>query len=342
VVRESKRLLWGSIQAVLEPSPHRLEPTCPHFGRCGGCTWLHFAYPAQAQWKRQIVADCLARIGGLEADVEWAEDPACRLGYRTRAEFHAGEGGVGFYAEGTHRVVDVQRCPLCHDRLNQVLGRLRALPIRSSVQVVVDPGGPDVLVWAKRPAAALKRAFPVVESPHGPATPSHFVFDGCPIVNGAFSQSSLLLNRLLVSTVQSLAQPPGERVLDLYCGNGNLSRSLGAPHVVGLDHNAALVHAANAAAPGDYRVGDETAFAEALQQPWDTVLLDPPRAGAKAILGDLAQCEARQILYVSCDPATLARDLRALTAQGWRLARCVAVDLFPHTAHIESVCRLER
>jgi len=168
------------------------------------------------------------------------------------------------------------------------------------------------------------------------------LFDGVPVVNGAFSQSSLLLNRVLVRTVRELAGD-AMSMLDLYCGSGNLSLSL-APRgrLLGLDLCRDAIDAANAVRPGAYRRGDEHAFRDALRLPWELVLLDPPRMGAKAIAQDLAVCPANAIVYVSCDPATLARDLKIIMAGGWRLTRAVAVDLFPCTAHIETVCRLER
>jgi len=344
VIKESKGVLWGIIDSLLEPSPDHIEPPCPKFdagGGCGGCMWMHFAYPAQAQWKRRIVRDCLERIAKLDIEVGWEEDAELRLGWRTRAEFHAAEGRFGFYALGSHEIVDIEECPLCHDNLNRVLERLRGLPIRGSVEVVVNPEGPEVLIAAKHPHRSLREAFEWVnalddEKPH------QFLFDGVPIVNGAFSQSSLLLNRLLVGIVNRMVGD-AKSVLDLYCGNGNLSLQLpGQVRVLGLDHNRRAVRAANEIGRGTYQAGDESDFRRALKEPWDAVILDPPRTGAKTIIAALADTPCTSIVYVSCDPATLARDLRGLVDRGCRLVEAVAVDLFPNTAHVETVSRLER
>jgi 23S rRNA (uracil1939-C5)-methyltransferase len=341
VTGRSKGILWGAMDEILDPSPDRVEPCCPYFGRCGACAWLHFGYPAQAEWKRRMVGDCLARIAGIETDVDWAEDPNLRTGYRTRAEFHGSNGRLGFYASGSHTVVDIERCPLCHENLNAALQRLRALSMPDSVEILVNPEGPEVLIWAKRPHPSLVEHFGTVDSPHS-EHPHQFVYDGIPIVNGAFSQSSLLLNRVLVRTVHDMTGAAG-RVLDLYCGNGNLSLGLRATgEVLGLDHNRHAVEAADAVRRGSYRVADEAAFHFALERAWDMILLDPPRTGAKSIAGRLAEAHADRIVYVSCDPATLARDLKRIAAGGWRLLRAVAVDLFPHTAHVETVCLLAR
>ena len=341
VSKESKGVIWGVIDSLIQPSPDRVEPPCPAFGECGGCMWVHFAYPAQAQWKRRIVRDCLQRIGRIDVEIGWEENPDLRLGWRTRAEFRGSEGHLGFYGLGSHDIVDVERCPLCHEKLNRVLGQLRALPIRGSVEVVVNPEGSEVMIAAKRPHRSLREAFELVNALDD-ERPHRFLFDGVPIVNGTFSQSSLLLNRLLVGIVLRMLRG-AESVLDLYCGNGNLSLQIsGKARVLGLDHNRRAVIAANEVVRGTYRPGEERDFCRALKDAWDVVILDPPRTGARSILDALAESPCKRIVYVSCDPATLARDLRGLVDRGWRLAECVAVDLFPNTAHVETICQLER
>lgn len=341
VIKETKGVLWGAIEEIVEASPDRTTACCEKFGACGGCSWLHFAYPAQAQWKRRIVRDSLERIAKIECDVAFEENPGLRLGYRTRAEFHADQGLLGFYAPASHTVVDIKSCPLCHEHLNQALERLRATPTKDAIEVNVNPEGPEVLIAAKRPHRSLRETFKLVNALDD-AQPHRFEFDGIPVVNGAFSQSSLLLNRLLVTVVSRMAAGASS-VLDLYCGNGNLSLRLpGAPRTLGLDQNRPAVAAAQAVGRGEYREGNEADFCRALKDKWDVVLLDPPRTGAKNVADAVAGSACNRIIYVSCDPATLARDLKTITASGWGLRETVAVDLFPNTAHVETVCRLER
>jgi len=283
------------------------------------------------------------RIAGLEVAVDCVCDENLCLGYRTRAEFHGDGTRLGFYALRSRRVVDVAQCPLCHVRLNAALERLRATTREGAIELMVNPEGTDTLAWTMRPNPKLRTAFPLANSLYGRGRRSSFLFDGTPIVNGTFTQSSLLLNRLLRQTVCQVVGTPSS-LLDLYCGNGNLSLSFAdSARVLGLDHNRAAVRAAEAIGAGTYRVGDESAFRKALHtETWAVVLLDPPRTGAKGILDALVACEAQHIVYVSCDPATLARDAKRLAEHGWRVARLRVVDLFPNTAHIESVCQFER
>ena len=344
IVRRSKGVLWAAITDIVEPSPHRVEAPCPVFGKCGGCQWLSFEYPAQAEWKCQIVRDCFQRIGRLTTDPEWADDPDLRLGYRTRAEFHAAEGAVGFYERGSHNVVNIAACPLCHDKLNAVLERIREARPGQSVDVTVNPEGDDVLVWTRQPSETLKDMFSQYDWGRENAARHGFMFDGVPVVNGTFSQSSLLLNRVLLEVVQTLVGQP-KSLLDLYCGCGNLS--LGFAHedvdVLGIDRDVAAVTAADAVGPGTYEIGGEGDFIHALdRREWDAVLLDPPRSGAKAVAPRLARMNGGAIVYVSCDAATLARDAAVLCKAGWTLARTVVVDMFPNTWHVETVCRFER
>lgn len=343
IVRRSKGVLWGAIDRLVKASPDRIDPGCGVYGRCGACTWLHFAYPAQAEWKQRIVNDCFERIAKISVDVHWADEPDRRLHYRTRAEFHGDGDGFGFFAGGTHDVVDVVTCPLCHPNLNAALPKLRDLRIRGSVELTVNPEGGDVLVWTPRRSAPLDEAFSHAQWTDSEGPRAQFLFDGVPVVNGAFCQSSLLLNRVLLAVVRN-AIGDGESILDLYCGSGNLSLELAKGRTVtGIDHNRASIEAAQRMGAGDYRIGDEASFAEAIEsRSWNIIMIDPPRTGAKGIAEVIARSAAERVVYVSCDPATLARDARVLSAGGLKVARVTAVDLFPNTFHVETVCVFDR
>lgn len=362
--RAAKGVLWARIAELIEPSPHRETPPCEVFGACGGCSWLHFAYDAQLASKRRIVQDCLQRIARIDIAPDIAANPALRRGYRTRAELHGDGESWGFYARGSRDVVDIASCPLCHPRLNAALAQLRTVRAQTGVEITVNPEGDDVLVWVREPSRPgrtragrrprraprdaarrlVRNAFPQAQGLGDDAPRAAFSFDGVPVVNGAFSQGSLLLNRLLRDVVGAMLGD-ARNVLDLYCGSGNLSLRLAdeGRRVLGLDHNGAAVAAAAATGKGTYEAGSESDFAEALADAtWDAVILDPPRQGAKAIAPALAAAPAHRVVYVSCDPATLARDARALIAEGWRPAACTVIDLFPDTPHVETAIRFDR
>jgi len=341
VTRRGKSALWAEIVSVLEPSPDRLTDARTAGSEPGGASWLHFAYPAQAEWKRRIVADCFERIAKIPVTPDWIEDESLRLGYRTRAQFHGDGEHTGFFAAGSHTVVDTDGCPLCHARLNEALAQLKPLRIKGNVTVTVNPEGDETLVWSKFVRRSLREAFPLANAPSDKRKRSQFLFDGIPIVNGAFAQSSLLLNRRLVAEAHAhMTNAPS--VLDLYCGSGNLSLTLPERvDVLGIDHSRPAINAAYALRKGAYLAGGEDRMRKAIAEDrWDTIVLDPPRAGAKALAPALAKAHANRLIYVSCDPATLARDVAALCAGRWRLERVAAIDLFPNTAHVETVSTL--
>lgn len=341
--RETKSVLWGRIVEVLEPSPHRVVPPCGVYPECGSCMWIHFGYPAQAAWKSQIVRDCFTRIGKMAVEPTLRDVPELRLGYRTRAEFHVQDGRIGYFKLGTNDVVDVEHCPLSHPRLNDALARLRTAKPRQPVEITVNPEEDDVLVWTRQPDPEVGRVFPRAQHLKSREPRDWFSMDGVPVVNGCFSQSSLLLNRLLREIVHSQVGEP-RNVLDLYCGSGNFSIALPeSVDVTGIDHNRAAIFAADTQRPGAYHAGDTRAMVDAVgRRPWDAIILDPPRAGAKELMRALGSARARRIVYVSCDPATLARDCRALAEHGWHVEQLDVIDMFPHTPHVECVARLER
>lgn len=341
ITRRAKGVLWGRIERVITASADRLAADAAgHVGVCGGCQWAHFAYPAQASWKQRLIHEALQRYAGVEAEVEWREDPEQRTGWRTRAELHGDGEHLGFYAHGTHAIVETP-CPLLHPHLAAAVDGLRAAGWRGAVDLTVNPEGEDVLAFGRNATPESRAAVTAWDEPRTWPR-AQFDFDGAPIVNGGFSQAGLLLNRLLRGAVGECVQGTGP-LFDAYCGNGNLSLVyLATRKVAGMDISEPTI-AAVAEIGGDYAVGDEPEMAAAIRGgAWGTIVLDPPRAGAKALVPALCATQAEELVYVSCDPVALARDLKGLAAGGWRVARVIGLDLFPNTAHMETVVRLVR
>ncbi len=345
VYKRSATATWARLLEVVTPSPHRTEFIGDNPAMAEAYIWGCFGYPAQGEWKHRIVTECLRRIGKIDTEVEWIEDPGQRLGYRTRAEFHGDGTRLGLYAAQSNRIVPMTRCPLCNNAVNGAFQSLAELRLRGSVVITAHPETSEVMLWTN-PAELhrVRDAFPWANAMGDGRARAVFEVDGVPIVNGAFCQSSLTLNRMLLRIVQEMVGRPAS-LLDLYCGNGNLSLWLArqGARVEGYDHTPEAVHAANALGLGRYQRGGEAVMAEvAGRGGFEAVILDPPRSGAAALMPVLEKSDAERIVYVSCDPATLARDLKMLAAGGWRPERVAALDLFPHTPHVETVCLLRR
>src|SRR5438105_1734225 len=339
-------LAFASIREVLQPSPARVEPPCPYFGRCGGCDFQQLDYEAQLAAKVEIIRDCLRRVARVEPPLEIPITPAPDAWrYRSRARWQHDplRRLLGYYERGTHRVVDVAECPVAAPAVEGRLERLRA-----------------ALREGRLPEDA--REFEAVEGDEGvslapPVEPEDGREQARTIGGeryrfgaGCFFQINHALLEPLVS--EGLRDAAGDTALDLYSGVGLFTLPLARlfARVVAVEGHgpaadyarrnlasAALTNArVETSAVGDWLSGHAESFGHA-----DFVLLDPPRAGAEpeAVRGILA-LRPRHISYVSCDPATLARDLRAFAEGGYRVASVRAFDLFPQTHHVETVVHL--
>ena len=383
---------------VLTPAPGRATPACRYFGTCGGCHWQHLTYASQVEWKRDILRELLARVGKLgDMPVSAPITPAGPWEYRARAQFKVFAGGrlrIGFHQRETHRVVDIDRCPLLDARLNRVLKVLRrmrdpALPklfphlreIWVAVGTGASPGAGEVVVslFARaQDRAAIRLLFHRIQA-EVPRLQGVVLLDGDPRQHprfvdrhgqGAileqvgdyrfrldatafFQVSGLAAATLTRLVVEGAALTGTERVLDLYAGVGTFTVPLArlTREVVGVEANAAA--AADAAhnlrsngCPGARVVQTqaEQALPALVQEgPWDLGVMDPPRQGvSRRVLDAITGMAVRRIVYVSCDPSTLARDLGVLVAAGYRCTALTPVDLFPQTFHLEAVAVLER
>ncbi len=318
ITEDKPRFARARIINIKSPSKERVEPRCEVFGRCGGCQWQHLDYAAQAQHKERIFRETLERIGQLKEPTVEPIVPADQAWeYRQRIQLKSdGNGNLGFFAHGSHEVVSFDYCHISNAPLNAAIQEQRAV------------GHGIELNWDGQE----------VQIRHGE--------------HRSFEQVHHAQNRQLVACVKDYVAPQShERLLELYCGNGNFSLGLAShcKHIFAADQNAEAIGRAQRAtgqrklAGLHFVVGSaEWALKKAIRdkERIDTVLLDPPRSGAKEILDLIVMLSAHKLVYVSCDPAALARDLKFLTKKGYKLLRSRPIDMFPQTYHIESVTEL--
>ncbi len=342
--RAKSDLLRGILAKVLEPSELRVDPPCPYFGRCGGCHYQHTLYENQLELKRVILLEVFRRVGRIELEHEigmLAGDP---WHYRNRAQLHAHDGRVGFHAPGSHEVIPVDRCLISSPKLNDVIGRLaRELPhypkFSTTIELFTNEVDVQVNVMDRIPASARSLFEELGTS--------------LPIEQGAFrvSRNSFFqVNRFLIERLLDVAigQAEGESALDLYAGVGLFAHRLaarfravtavetGSSAFRDLEFNtkrAGLAVTCVKQTAEEYLAGLETTP--------DWIVADPPRAGlGKQATRELLRLRAPRLTIVSCDPSTLARDLRSFLDGGYRLASTTLVDLFPQTYHLETVVQL--
>ena len=343
---------------VVEAAPERVERPCPYSGpgKCGGCDWQHVSHAGQLELKAAVVREQLSRLAGLEVPVTVEALPGGPLRWRSRARFAVDRAGdPGLRRHRSHDVVPLDDCPITVEPAAQaVLGR-RWLDA-GAVDVAVDSAGAvttSTLDRRGRPqdVQVLRPGADVPEEPAGRAQRSAGGRDW-EVEGTGFWQVHPAAADALVQAVSAFAGvQPGETVLDLYAGaglfGGALTPGVGAAgRVVCVESDAAACAAADANLAdlpqaevwqGDVDAPGLTELLDDLGRP-DVVVLDPPRAGAgKDVSRVIAGAAPRAVVYVACDPASLARDVAAFTAAGYRLADLRAYDCFPMTAHVECV-----
>jgi len=369
IVEDKGRYARAQLAEILSPSPRRVTPQCPHFGlgRCGGCQWQHIAYQAQLEFKAAVVRDQLARIGHLpDAPVRETIPSTSAWHYRNRIQFSISDDGrLGFVATDGRRVEPIQECYLLHPLLEELLVALDLeLPglVRLSLRAGVNTGDQMIIFETQNDEP------PALESDL-PISCVLLLSDGTPVnlignnyiteaVAGrsfrisatSFFQVNTATAEELVQVVTEYLAPAGyETLLDAYCGVGTFALSLAdkVGQVIGIEEDARAVADARLNAGEmenvEFIEGSAEESLPQLERRIDLAVLDPPRQGCRPeTLAALIELAPRRIVYVSCDPATLARDARQLTNGGYQLVEVQPVDMFPQTYHIESVALFER
>jgi tRNA/tmRNA/rRNA uracil-C5-methylase (TrmA/RlmC/RlmD family) len=336
--------------AVLAPSPDRVPAPCAHAGpgRCGGCDWQHVSGPAQRALKAAVVREQLARLAGLpDVPVEVAELPGGLLGWRTRVRYAVGpDGRPGLHRHRSDALEPVQVCPLGTDAVTATGAAERSWPGAGALRVTASSGGDRAILVdpaAPGPAPALIGPAELTERAAGR--------DWRVSAAGFWQVHPAAADTLADCVLRMLEPRPGETALDLYAGAGLFAGVLAdrvGPHgrviAVEADPLAAADAVANLAGTPWATVRPVRVTAGLLGglgvRP-DVVVLDPPRTGAGPdLIAAILAATPRAVAYVACDPAALARDLKAAATAGYRLAALRAFDLFPMTHHVECVALL--
>jgi len=410
VVHAKKNFGFADLQEILQPSANRVAPPCPVFDQCGGCSLQHLDYAQQLLHKQQIVKDNLRRIGGFPVEGEGAVPVHPTLGmdnpwrYRNKAQVPIGEreGGLiaGFYAEGTHDIIDINECLIQHEANDEVVLAVKRIASKLEIpaydevnhtgllrHVVAKVGAStgDVMVVLVTTEAfiprreqlieAIRLAVPAVKSIvqninerktnviFGDETKTLWgddvIYDYIGPIKFAISARSFYQvnpdqTRVLYEKTLEYAGLSGEEnVIDAYCGIGTISLFLAqkAKRVYGVEIVPEAIADANrnAALNGIENATFEVGPAEVVIPAWkekgiraDVIVVDPPRKGCdEALLTTILQMKPKRVVYVSCNPSTLARDLKVL-AEEYEVVEVQPVDMFPHTGHVESVASLVR
>ena len=398
ITQDKAHFAEAQVEQIVQPSPYRRAPACPHYGDCGGCTMQHVEFTAQVAMKQRVFEEQLQRIGKVQPEsllppvygTPWHYRSRTRLAVHTSAN---GKVVLGYQAKRSHKIVGINQCLLLpehvsgclgiiHDALQDMVNVQPKVGIRSveisvgegvtAVNIVSQKRQPENVLCAlsgclNRGAGGktvwqvwqqIGNAKPQAVSPHD-APPLAFRLPEfgltMPFQLGDFTQINLPLNEIMVArAVRYLDPQPHERIADLFCGLGNFTLPLAkrAAEVVGIEGSAALTQRAIANARANGLPNAQFATADlfaatpetlAALGRFDKMLLDPPRAGAFAVVQALhAPFLPQRIVYISCNPATLARDAAVLASKGYRFTTAGMMNLFPQTSHVEAIGVFER
>jgi 23S rRNA (uracil1939-C5)-methyltransferase len=369
IVDDRDRYARARLLDVLDPSPARVDPPCPCFGpeACGGCQWQHIDYQVQARIKGLVVLDQFRRVGKFEDPPIYEPIPdESGWEYRNHALFRVNsEGRLGFLSARSHDVYPIDDCMIIHPLLSRLLQSLdMTYPQLEWLEMRAGAATGDlmlVLQAKEEEPPALEVDFPlsIVQVRHdGVIAPLIGLDYIAEVVHGrefrisatSFYQVNSAQAAQLVDLVLEALEPRGyEKVLDAYCGVGLFTAFLSeeAGFVTGIEVSPAAVADArhNLADADNVHIleGPVEALLPAVARPLDAAVVDPPRTGLeREALDALVAHGPKRIVYVSCDPATLARDAQRLARQGYTLQWVQPVDLFPQTYHIENVALLTR
>ena len=336
VSRQEKGCLRGRLESVVSPSADRRTPPCELYGLCGGCDFMHLTEDAQRRQKQLLVAESFRRIAKKEIPL-----PALVAGpawaYRTRLQLHksTAQSRAGFMARGSNEVVPVTRCPIATDGFRELLEG-GAPDLRVGRTLVFAPGDTP---WeeGRDPVVRVE----VAGKPFLVAT------------DGFFQSNSALLPAFVEQVVGGLPETAHGRALDLYCGVGLFAAFLADhyPRVTAVEENASALDLARKNVVGplhEFIASSLEAWVARLKRVtpkprWDVIVVDPPRTGLSGeVRRFLADFPTSHLIYVSCNPDTLARDTADLETKGYRLDSLTLFDFYPQTSHIEAVARFVR
>lgn len=345
----------GTVTNVIETSPYRINPPCSVFGTCGGCHFQFISYERQVSMKEEILLDSVSRIGKLEAPLSPALTDR-NYNYRYRGQFKISrEGKIGFYREGTRDVVPVEECPLMIKEINRIVKELNNRKLSGIKEIHISCGdAANALIKSKLATEDIEKimsgaGFSGIAFETGESTGRDYIrldLNGLQytVTPWSFFQAHWNLNRKVVELIINELQPlENMRVLDLYAGAGNFSLPLAvyASQVVAVEENR---HAADDGQRNvklnnikNCRFINSSAEKYRIQEKFDIVVLDPPRPGLHPDAArKIIDSSPGKIVYISCNPATLARDLKKFSER-YNVDSLRMIDFFPNTYHVEAL-----
>ena len=364
VVRENRKFYEAIVLEYYSKSSDRVSVSCPYYEFCGGCDIMHMSYSFQHDYKINKVKDIIRKF--VKDDINVVDiSYDNQFNYRNKATFHVKEG-IGYFKEKTYDLIKIDNCMISSLEINDVLNILKKMDLSGIEQVVVRSSYFDKSVMVIFHGDRFNEQY-LVDSLKDSVSSIYVKSDSYKLIYGeeyiidkigdlkfvispdSFFQVNTPMAYKLYSKVKEYAGNLSDsNVLDLYCGTGTIGLFVGGKSLVGVEINESAIHDANinkdlnSISNCKFICGDSGKVLKGLNKNFDVVIVDPPRSGLSELsINEVISVEAKRVVYVSCDPVTLARDLN-IFKEYYDVKEISLFDLFPNTHHVESVCLLER
>lgn len=359
--KESKKFNEAIVTEYITKSTSRVESPCPYFNICGGCELLNLSYKDTCNYKKEKLEGILSKYANIKTDIEIIESKN-NLNYRNKITLKVEKGKYGYYENKSHKLIEIKKCLLAEPAITNFLNDIEKLNIKNGEVIIRSNYNSELLIWIKK-KDNINPDIPYLKKKHKIAgiILNDKPIDGDPsfieIINHQLFtvsyDSFFQVNRDICSKLFNLVNKhikDYETILDLYCGVGTLGinatkkakKAFGIEIVKNAVLNAITNSKINKRDNIYYMLGDVAECLPKIKDKIDTIIVDPPRAGLdKVTKQTIIDFKPHKIIYVSCDPMTLARDLKELSSY-YNIIEVKGLDMFPHTQHIETFCVLER
>lgn len=378
ITEEKKNYQRAELESIIRSSPDRKEPPCPYYYKCGGCSYQHVDYERQLSLKRQVVEETLKRIGGIDVEVNPTIGMENPWHYRNKVEWHtdreAGQPTMGYYKNNSNTLIDIENCLLISSvmqdyscylkqhwqelRIPEKCEIILRQSSRGQLMIIFNGAGSSEINFAQmlndcEAASVYSMDQDVTRLHYGDSRLEEklgdITFELSPL---SFFQVNQIQTEKMLAIVKDYAQlRRSDNVLDAYCGTGSIALSVAGSvkKVVGVEsfksaikdakRNAFLNNTSNC----KFFKGACEEIVPALEDKFDVIILDPPRSGCKKeLIQAVINKSPRSIIYVSCNPSTLARDLALFKDTAYNIAQVQPIDMFPQTHHVETVVLMSR
>lgn len=379
IIEDKRKFRRARLTGIIEASSERNKPFCPHYYECGGCAYQHMSYSKQMELKQQVVSETMKRIGKLELQVNpilGMEDP---WRYRNKVTWHVnrinGKLRMGYYKNDSRQILDITTCKLISSEMENlslfIKARLAEFSLPDHCEIVIRQSSRDQKLMLVFAGAGTENAsiqnlldYPDLDSIYSLDDEYYTLLHGEPYlqeeINGvyydisalSFFQVNSLQARKLFDLVKQYADvKSSDRILDAYCGIGSMSLYLAqsARKVIGVESYPPAIQDAvhnthkNKLRNCDFLTGACEILIPQLIDEFELVVIDPPRSGCtEELINGIARLAPESIVYVSCNPSTLARDLALFSRKGFEAVTIQPVDMFPQTSHVETIVLITR